>query len=69
MYWDILQLFAEVWVAKFHLNMYKIAHNVSLDIQKNEEKNLLFAFEKEVFISYNFDKFWPNPKFWLYFDL
>ena len=37
--------------------------------KKNEETNLFFAFEQEFLITYNSDKFWNNPKFWLYFDL
>ena len=29
----------------------------------------MFAFENYFLITYNVDKFWANPKFWLYFDL
>ena len=51
--------------------MHKIAYNVLLVLTylEKRKKNLVFAFEKKILITYNFDKFWLEPKFWLYFDL
>ena len=65
MFCDILQLFTEVWVARLFLNMYKTAQKVLIAAQIFIKKTL-FASEKEVLITDNFDKFWPNLKFWLF---
>ena len=51
----MLQLFAEVRVAKLHSNMYETAYQVTSVLKYPEKRKSLFGFEKECLITYNFD--------------